>query len=554
LPFRLRTDGQAARTIAAPALILGVAALLASVDNLGFWRALAGAAGGVSLARLPLLAATFLIVTLLFNAGLTLASFRHVAKPALVVLVMTASCVSYFGFAYGAAIDKAMIQNLFETDAREAGELLSWQMACTVALTGVLPSVLIARAALRYPHGLRGLAQRAGIAGASLLAALLLLAMVSRGLAPIVREHRELRYLLAPTNTIHALSGYLRARWKTARVVAPLGRDAVKGPAWRGQPRPAVTVIVLGETARAANFSLNGYGRDTNPRLARVPGLISFTDVQSCGTSTAVSVPCVFSALGREGYTADRAASQEGLLDVLSHAGLAVLWRDNNSGCKGVCSRVLYENEAQATSADPLCDGDECYDERLLAGLPEIIRESTHDLVIVLHQKGSHGPEYTKRYPPGFGRFGPVCAGADFQHCAPDSIVAAYDNTILYTDYFLSRTVDMLRAVAAAGQADTAMLYFSDHGESLGENSLYLHGLPYLLAPAQQTHVPMLLWMSDAFAQRFGIDRACLAARRGLPLSHDHVFHSVLGMLDVRTRAAKPELDLFRGCTRRRGG
>jgi lipid A ethanolaminephosphotransferase len=539
-----------ARRISAPILTLSVAMLLASAGNLPFWSTLIRAAGGLTLASLPLLAGAFLIVVLFFNACLTLASFRFVAKPVLIVLVLAAAGASYFIANYGIVIDKAMIQNVFETDTREAAELFSWNMVATVGLLGFLPSYMIARANVRFPQGVRGLLTRAGIAGGSLLVAVLLLVVFFKSLAPAVREHRELRFLLTPTNTIQALHGYLRGRWSTPVVVAPLGRDAIKGPSWAHQPRRTVTILVVGETARAMNFSLNGYKRETNPLLARQPGLINFSQVSSCGTATAVSVPCVFSALGREHYSENKAASQEGLLDVLSHAGFGVLWRDNNSGCKGVCARVPFEDLSKATPGDPFCTGDECHDERLLAGLPELIHRSSGDLVVVLHQKGSHGPAYARRYPAAFARFGPVCNTNDFEKCSRESIEAAYDNTILYTDYFLSKTIDLLRQTASDQGVDTAMLYFSDHGESLGEKNMYLHGAPYMFAPSEQTHVPMMLWMSEGFSERFRIDRTCLMARRDQPMSHDNVFHSVLGMLDVNTAVLNPKLDLFRACTR----
>jgi len=538
------------RRISAPLLTLAVALLLASAGNLTFWSTLTRAAGGLTLASLPMLAGSFIIVVLFFNACLTLASFRFVAKPVLIVLVLCAASASYFIAHYGVVIDKAMIQNVFETDVREATELFSWNMVVTVGLLGLLPSVLIARANVGFPQGVRGLLTRAGVAGGSLLVAVLLLVLLFKSLAPVVREHRELRFLLTPTNTIQALNGYLRARWSTPVVVAPLGRDAMKGPAWAGQKRRTVTILVVGETARAMNFSLNGYARETNPLLARQPGLINFSQVSSCGTATAVSVPCVFSALGREHYSETKAASQEGLLDVLAHAGFQVRWRDNNSGCKGVCARVGFEDLSKASAGDPFCKGDECYDERLLADLPEQIRKSNGDLVIVLHQKGSHGPAYARRYPAAFGHFGPVCTTNDFEKCSRESIEAAYDNTILYTDYFLSKTIDLLRQTASDQGIDTAMLYFSDHGESLGEKNMYLHGAPYMFAPSEQTRVPMMLWMSDGFSERFRIDRTCLMARRDQPMSHDNVFHSVLGMLDVNTAVLNPKLDLFRACTR----
>jgi lipid A ethanolaminephosphotransferase len=538
------------RRISAPFLTLAVALLLASAGNLTFWATLARATGGLTLHNLPLLLGVFVIIVLFFNACLTLASFRFVAKPVLIVLILIAAGASYFIANYGIVIDKAMIQNVFETDTREAVELFSWKMVFTVGLLGLLPSFLIARANVGFPQGLRGLGKRAGIAAGSLLVAVLLLVLLFKSLAPVVREHRELRFLLTPTNTIQALNGYLRSKWSTPVVVAPLGRDAMKGEAWAAQQRRTVTILVVGETARAMNFSLNGYKRETNPLLARQAGLINFSQVSSCGTATAVSVPCVFSALGREHYSENKAASQEGLLDVLKHAGFQVLWRDNNSGCKGTCARVGFEDLSEAKPDDPFCKGDECYDERLLAGLPELIRKSSGDLVVVLHQKGSHGPAYSRRYPEAFGRFGPVCNTNEFEKCSRESIEAAYDNTILYTDYFLSKTIDLLRQTASNEGVDTAMLYFSDHGESLGENNMYLHGAPYIFAPSEQTRVPMMLWMSDGFSSRFHIDHTCLMARRDQPMSHDNVFHSVLGMLDVNTAVLNPKLDLFRACTR----
>jgi len=539
-----------ARRIEAPLLVLVVALLLASVGNVKFWAVLAQAAGGVTLSSLPMLAGTFVIVVLFFNACLTLATFRYIVKPVLIALVLTASAAGYFIAAYGIVIDKAMIQNVFETDTREAVELVSWQMAARIGLLGLLPSLLIARANIQFPSGARGLIRRFGNAAGSLLLALVLLVLLFKSLAPALREHRELRFLLTPTNFIQAVHDYVQGRFAATVVVAPLGRDAVKGAAWAGRHRKTLTVIVVGETARAANFSLDGYVRDTNPLLARQTGLINFLHVSSCGTATAVSVPCVFSAFGRDDYSQSRAAGQEGLLDVLSHAGFGVIWRDNNSGCKGVCDRVKYEDLSRPDGSNPHCSGDECYDERLLDGLPELLRKSSKDMVVILHQKGSHGPAYASRYPRGFGRFGPVCTSNDFDTCSRESIMAAYDNTILYTDYFLSKTIDQLRAMAEAGEADTAMLYFSDHGESLGENNVYLHGAPYMFAPSEQTHVPMMLWMSDAFGDRFRIDRRCLNARRGEPLSHDNMFHSVLGMLDVNTAVLNPRLDMFHACIR----
>jgi lipid A ethanolaminephosphotransferase len=531
-------------------LVLAVSLLLATMANINFWTTFVEAAGGISLARLPLFAGSFTIIVLFFHALLTLFSFRFVLKPTLVLVLLTAAMSAWFINQYGIVIDKAMIQNVFETDTREAAELLNWRLVLFIILTGGLPALLLIRARIDFPTGMRGMMRRAGIAAGSLALAALLLILLFKSLAPIVREHRELRYLLTPTNTFHALNGYMRSKWTKPVPLTRLGTDASKGQRWAGQSRRTVTVIVVGETARASNFSLNGYARETNPRLSQVPGLINFSNVQSCGTATAVSLPCVFSVMERERYDEAKARHQEGLLDVLSHAGFEVVWLDNNSGCKGVCDRVKSVDLSSPGAGNPHCSGQECYDEGLLAPLPDLIRRSGKDLVIILHQKGSHGPAYAKRYPQGFGRFGPACDTVELERCARDSIVAAYDNTILYTDHVLGETINLLRKAEQEEGVDTAMLYFSDHGESLGEGNMYLHGAPYFLAPREQTHVPMILWMSKGFGERFRLEPTCLQARKDQALSHDNIFHSVLGMLDVDTAVLNPKLDIFHACIR----
>lgn len=517
--------------------------------NISFWKRFYEATGGISADNIILFVAAFLILVLVFNAFLTLLTFRPIIKPVLIALFLATSAATYFMTHYGIAIDAAMIQNMFETDTREATELASWRMAFMIVLLGLLPSLVVWRAKLDFPPFRRGLLIRSGIVTVSLMVAAGLLLLFFKSFAPIFREHRELRFLLTPTNYIQATNSFLARKWSKPLVVAPLGTDAVKGALWQGRTRKTVTVIVVGETARAMNFSLNGYARNTNPELSKQAGLINFSEVYSCGTATAVSVPCVFSALGRENYSETKAKSQQGLLDVLAHAGFSVLWRDNNSGCKGACDRVQYEDLSQPVAGDPLCTSEECYDERLLERLPEIIRSSTKDLVIVLHQKGSHGPAYWKRYPKEFNRFEPVCMTTDLEKCSTESIVAAYDNTILYTDHFLSRTIDLLRKSGKEDGVDTSLMYFSDHGESLGEKNLYLHGAPYIISPVEQRHVPFMLWLSDDFRSRFNIDTRCLAARSGQAFSHDNVFHSVLGMLNVNTAVHNPALDMFQACS-----
>ena len=304
-------------------------------------------------------------------------------------------------------------------------------------------------------------------------------------------------------------------------------------------------MLVVGETARSQNFSLNGYARQTNPELAK-RGVISFPDAVACGTSTEVSLPCMFSVFGRARYDEEKIQTHESVLHVLARAGVQVLWRDNQSGCKGICDGLPTEQLDH--SKDPaLCQGDQCFDEILLKGMDQVLRDKQGNLLVVMHQLGSHGPAYFKRYPAAFKQFTPACESDDLRLCKPEEIVNAYDNSLLYTDFFLGRVIDFLEQ--AQKTHDTAMLYVSDHGESLGEGGLYLHGMPYPIAPDVQTRVPFVLWMSQAFRTGFGVDEQCLRGRaKPQQASHDQLFHSLLGIFGVQTRAYEARLDLFAPC------
>jgi lipid A ethanolaminephosphotransferase len=359
-----------------------------------------------------------------------------------------------------------------------------------------------------------------------------------------MRNHKELRYLINPLNALYAL-GHAAARpLRRPAGVAVLGADA-RAP--DSSDHPPLVVLVLGETGRSGNFGLNGYTRPTTPELER-HGAASALHATSCGTSTAASVPCMFSHLGRTGFDG-RDRDYETLVDVLQHAGLAVLWIDNQSGCKGVCDRIPHVDTA--TLNDPrLCPGGQCLDEIMLEGLEQRLaalpaERVARGVVLVLHQMGSHGPAYHLRSPPAFKKFLPECTSANLQDCSRTELLNAYDNSIAYTDHFLGSTIDWLQRQR---RFDTAMLYVADHGESLGENNLYLHGMPFGIAPDVQKHVPWVTWLSTGFEHRTGIATECLRSRRSLPLSHDNYFHSVLGLMQVTSAVYDRRLDAYATC------
>ncbi|HEX5057574.1 MAG TPA: phosphoethanolamine--lipid A transferase, partial [Gammaproteobacteria bacterium] len=508
---------------------LALSILLVTLYNFPFWRHVIATRGGISRGDIAFLLSLWLLLVALTHAFISLLCAKFVLRPAAIVLVLSASIALYFIHGYGILIDPSMIENVAETDPAEVRDLLNPGIFVFVLLTGLLPALLITRVRIVYRGVIRQLALNLLNMAAGLIVASIILFGFYEDYASLSQNHRDLRFLLLPSSYIHSTFVYIRSRADDDTALITVGADAAQAPAWSAHARRSVTVLVVGETARAANFGIYGYGRNTTPELAK-ENLIGFNRVHSCGTSTAVSLPCMFSNLTRREFEKAEALRRENLLDVVSRAGLRVVWRDNDSGCKDVCDRIEYE-DLSMPRADALCNSEECYDEILLQGLDELIDRSERDLLIVLHQKGSHGPAYYKRVPGRFRRFTPVCADSDLKHCSTEEIVNAYDNTILYTDYFLGRLLGMLKQRAT--RKDTALLYLSDHGESLGEDNLYLHGTPYLFAPEEQTHVPFLVWLSQSYAQDFGIDSQCLRQKAGGDYSHDNLFHSLLGMLDI---------------------
>jgi lipid A ethanolaminephosphotransferase len=481
-----------------------------------------------------------------FNIVLTFLAFRPLLKPVLMLIFMISAGVAYFMSQYGVMIDAGMFRNFAETNATEVRDLLSLKLFSYILLLGVLPSLLLWKMPVNYRRWHRELFSKVivSVASAAVMGGVALANY--QGLSSLFRNHHEIRLMLVPSNYIGASVGYLREQVVSAQQpFVKIGEDAQRNAAVKLQPRKSLTVLVVGESARAENFGILGYDRDTTPKLDKEAGLIAFTDVHSCGTETAVSVPCMFSNMGRKDYDASKAKNEEGLLDVLKRAGIDVIWRDNQSGCKGTCDRVTVQDVSNLK--DPtLCANSECRDEILLQGLQSFIDHLDKDTVLVLHQMGSHGPEYFKRYPKEYEHFTPVCESNALNNCSRESIVNGYDNTLVYTDQVLSSLIDVLRS--NQDKVDTAMLYLSDHGESLGEYNLFLHGTPYMLAPEQQKHVAMLAWFSDNYQKAYSVDTHCLQMSRDKPLSQDNLFHSMLGLLEVKSSVYQPGLDMFAGC------
>jgi lipid A ethanolaminephosphotransferase len=455
---------------------------------------------------------------------------------------------------YNVVIDSTMMTNVLQTDMRETRDLLSLRMAASVLVIAVLPLAWLWRRPLQSP----GLWRQAGRNLLGLIAAVVVMVVVAGALfadlASTMRTHNTLRYKINPLNSFYALGMLVHdANARPAGPPVAIGADVALAPPAHGA-KPLLLALVVGETARADHFALNGYERATTPGLA-AQGVVSFSNVTSCGTSTATSLPCMFSHLGKQAYES-RDQDYENLLDVLQRAGLAVLWLDNQAGCKGLCERVPHDDAYRlAAGAAPmpagLCDGGECLDEALLHGLDQRLaalpaERRARGVVLVLHQMGSHGPAYSKRSPPGRKPFVPECTTNVLQQCERQQLLNAYDNSIAYTDSVLAQAIAWLGRQSAG--YDPALLYLSDHGESLGENNLYLHGLPYGIAPREQKHVPMVVWLAPQTEAATGIAMQCLQKQRDVALSHDNLVPSVLGLVRAKTSVYRGELDVFSRC------
>ncbi len=533
------------RLLRAPEVLVFLVSLwIALTCNAGYWRIIAenGPPGG-----LPnlLFMGYFLALTVgLISLVMLILTMAGGTRFVLSVLLMVAAAAGYFTARLGVLFDSGMLINVLETNPAEALELISLSLVAIVAVFGLVPALLI----WRLPQAQRRFRSAVMHKG---VAAVLALALIGgplyaeqKEIVSVVRIHHELRHMIAPLNVVAATYTYIRDQLESPTEFTEIALDAHHVSASSLGHRPTVHVLVIGETARAANFSLNGYGKDTNRELQQQTG-VRFIEAASCGTATATSLPCIFSIQDRSNFDRDVSRNQDNLLDIVARAGYEVYWVDNGNGCKGICSRVTSRDVHEST-ASPVCPEGECFDERLVSELEGIVSAVTTDTLVVLHQLGSHGPAYYRRYPDAYRFFEPDCRSANFGDCTIDEITNAYDNTIAYTDHVVSAAIDVLSKHSA--QISPSLLYVSDHGESLGEHNLFLHGMPYKFAPDEQIRVPLISWLGANAIEDQKIEPGCDLQASTTPVSHDNIFHTVLGLLAIKTSVYRPEMDIYSGC------
>ena len=470
-------------------------------------------------------------------------STKHLVKPILIILLLASSLVFYGSINYGIVFDYGMIQNSIETNSAEAFSYLNFDLISTFFIVGLMPALFIYKTPIAYQPLLKEIVSRTKLISLAIVTIFVIAFFYYQDYASVGRNNHYLKKLIVPSQYLSSGFKYIKHNYfDEERVFTTLDKSPVDG----SPNNKEVIVLVVGETARAMNFSANGYEKPTNSHTQQHHP-VSFKNMYSCGTATAVSVPCMFSSLTRDNFDRKEADYQQNLLDIVKLAGVDVLWVDNN-GCKDVCNRIATI-KIDVNQSDALCDGKYCQDEILLAPLKEKLSNlSNNKTVVVLHMMGSHGPTYFKRYPDKHKKFTPDCSRSDIQNCSSEELTNTYDNTIAYTDFVLSQVIKQLKRLP--NEINTSMLYVSDHGESLGESGIYLHGLPYAFSPIEQRHIPMLFWSSQK-NEKQNMDDACLKQLADSErYSHDNVYHSMLGLLDINSSTYQKDLDIFSPCSR----
>ena len=479
----------------------------------------------------------FIPLFILFN----IITLPYIAKPLIATLLICSAAANYAMYNLGTIINSDMIQNFAETTLREARELVSLKAIIFVFITGVLPALIICFFKIRYNNFKKELTGRLSLIIVCLIGFGILTVFSYKDYISFARNHSQVRRYINTFNYISGINKYYKKQRNAKRefIIYDSQPSITKQSS-----KPRLIILAIGETAREKNFSLYGYDKNTNPLLSK-QDIYVFNSVVSCGTSTAISVPCLFAHQTREDFNVNDAKYSQNLLDIAQMAGYNILWKENDDGCKNVCNRV-ETIDAQDFLNTQYCFDDYCHDEFLLEGLENKIKDLQKDTLIVLHMMGSHGPTYFKRYPDSFKQFAPFCNTSDLQKCSQEEITNTYNNTILYTDFVLSSLIDILKKQS---HIESGMLYVSDHGESLGENNIYLHGLPYSMAPNEQKEIPMILWLSKDLKNQINLNSECLKQNaKKNQHSHDNFYHSVLHLLSINSSTYNSELDIFANC------
>lgn len=459
---------------------------------------------------------SLIVLMLVVNAFVLYLIFflsRIVGKVLLVLFFIVNSIAIYFVTTYGVIIDESMIGNVFNSNYDESSSYFSVKLILYILLLGVLPGIYIIKVKITNVP----LKKFLTTASLSLLFIVLLAFANATNWLWIDKNSKRLGGLAMPWSySVNTPLFYIHKYKKNKKEILLPNATITDN-------RKSVVVLVIGESARKQNFSLYGYGKNTNPLLSKTANVFHF-DATSSATYTTAGVKSIL----EHKNTGDL---YEILPNYLYRNNVEVIWRTTNWGEPP----IHIKNYEKRENLIPDCKGEGCnYDEILLTGLKEeILASKRNKILIVLHTSTSHGPTYSKKYPPRFETFKPVCNSVELGNCSRNELINAYDNTIVYTDYILSKIIEDLKGLK---EYNSTMFFVSDHGESLGEKNLYMHGLPLSIAPKEQYEIPFIVWVSDGSKQ----------LKPNKMLSQNHVFHSVLNFLSVQSPVYDEQMNIFK--------
>ena len=457
---------------------------------------------------------SFALLILVFDfmfAMLFVRLLRMVGRAIIALSLVANGAALYFVNTYEVLLTRGVMGNLFNTRVSEASGFVSVDMFLYIILLGIVPALYVLCRKVEYGSW----STLAKSVGASLLGILLLAVVNINNVLWIDRNSTKIGALIMPWSYIANTARHFHKQ-------KMLNREEIRlHDAEFTSEEPQVMVLVIGESARSANFSLYGYERETNPLLKR-DSVTTYT-AHASATSTTQAVKAILDHKRvKELY--------EILPNYMYRNGVDVVWRTANWG-EPPLHIEKYRNVPRLKELYPEADGR--YDGILLEGLSEEIEASTNNkMLIVLHTSTSHGPTYNKKYPAEFEAFIPVCNTVEMAKADKAELVNAYDNTILYTDYLLHSVINILRGVEGRR---CSMLYISDHGESLGEGGVYMHGMVSAsMAPKEQIDIPFIVWTDDS-----------RELKNLEEVGHYHIFHSVMDFLDMRSDFYNEEYSVF---------
>lgn len=496
-----------------------------------------GSIAGKTYFLLSLMAFYFIL-----NAGiLNLLLFKYIGKALIILFFLVNSVAVYYIYTYNIFFSSDIIASILNTDIKEVKEIFNVRLILFVLLLGILPSLVLLKVQIVYKPFFKEIITKIIVFLIALCIGFGLAFINYKEYSAFFRTNNYFKGLVLPYSYLISTYSLVRKEYLKNKYdnFVKVENEAKFGNTIKNNEN-TIVVFIIGETARLYNFSLNGYSRDTNKPLEG-KDLMVFNNTTSCGTITNISVPCMFSSFDRDKFSLAKASLTENLVDILDKTGMDIMWiNNNNGGCQKVCKNLPKKKYLD------LCTLKSCYDLNLVPAFRDYLNKTSSKTprFVVLHTNGSHGPTYYLRYTNKYAIYKPYCKTAVLKECTNEEIVNAYDNTIYYTSELINKVIDEL---AKRKDINAVVVYISDHGESLGENGLYLHGMPYLVAPKEQKHVPFLIWMNDNYKKNF-FNKRCLANISKDNRSHDNIFSTILGLFNVSTPVYNSQEDIFSSC------